>query len=401
MWFFLLTNYLYNRYGNIMGKTTRLTTEQFIELSKKRFENRFSYEKTIYKNGRTKVLITCPVHGDVFVTPHDFLTSKFGCPKCADVFNGITKSHGKEWFIAAREIHGDRYDYSKVEYKNNSTKVCIICPEHGEFWQVPYNHIHGSGCPLCGKRRKKYTNDDFINSANIIHNHKYDYSRVDYKNNKTKVCIICPEHGEFWQTPFRHIISKQGCPECAKINRIRKRTCTTEEFITKAKKVHGEKYDYSKTEYKNIKKKVSIICPEHGEFFQTANDHLNGCGCPKCRKWVLEEEISKFLIENNISYTFQKRFSWLNAQSLDFYLPEYNIAIECQGIQHFTGWNKEKKNLDKTFSLDKKKKLLCEKNSVKVFYYTHSDLCYNFTDIYNKENTFFTQEELLKKILNN
>ena len=104
MWFFLLTNYLYNRYGNIMGKTTRLTTEQFIELSKKRFENRFSYEKTIYKNGRTKVLITCPVHGDVFVTPHDFLTSKFGCPKCADVFNGITKSHGKEWFIAAREI---------------------------------------------------------------------------------------------------------------------------------------------------------------------------------------------------------------------------------------------------------------------------------------------------------
>lgn len=94
----------------------------------------------------------------------------------------------------ANKVHNHRYDYSKVNYINNREKVCIICPEHGEFWQGPYKHLTGQGCPKCGGTQKSNI-DEFILKAKKVHGNKYDYSKVEYVNNKTKVCIICPEHG--------------------------------------------------------------------------------------------------------------------------------------------------------------------------------------------------------------
>ena len=189
-----------------------------------------------------------------------------------------------EDFIAkAKAIHGEKYDYSKVEYVNSFTKVCIICPEHGEFWQLPFNHLnqsHAQGCPKCAAKsrwdkRGKPTTEDFIRKAKEVHGSKYDYSKVEYVNAATKVCIICPIHGEFWQTPANHLMGN-GCSKCAG------RNITTEDFIEKARKVHGDKYDYSKVEYKASKGKICIICPEHGEFWQMAQSHLANHGCPKC-----------------------------------------------------------------------------------------------------------------------
>ena len=173
--------------------------------------------------------------------------------------NIIMNSKKLENFVKkAREVHGDKYDYSKVEYTNNYTKVCIICPEHGEFWQAPNNHINQKqGCPKCSHRSYKLSNEEFTIKAKEIHGNKYDYSKVDYVNNRTKVCIICPEHGEFWQTPYKHL-NKQGCPRC--YGNIKS---NTEEFIAKAREVHGNKYDYSKVEYSGCENKVCIICPEH------------------------------------------------------------------------------------------------------------------------------------------
>ena len=118
----------------------------------------------------------------------------------------------------AKKVHGDKYDYSKVEYINNSTKVCIICPTHGEFWQIPYDHIKGCECLKCGienaRKKRAKTTEHFITEARLIHGDKYDYSRVKYINNSTKVCIICPVHGEFWQTPQTHL-KNRGCPICS------------------------------------------------------------------------------------------------------------------------------------------------------------------------------------------
>ena len=127
----------------------------------------------------------------------------------------------------------------------------------------------------------KLTTENFIERANKIHGNKYDYSKVKYVNNSTKICIICPEHGEFWQTPSNHLAGK-GCIKCrhVKVGNIRRKTLKS--FIDEAKSIHGNKYDYSKMDYITAEKKVCIICPEHGEFWQNPSSHLNGAGCPKC-----------------------------------------------------------------------------------------------------------------------
>ena len=185
-----------------------------------------------------------------------------------------------EQFIEkAKTIHGDIYDYSLVEYKNNHTKVKIICPEHGIFEQSPYTHSRGQGCSTCGGK-KKLTTEQFIEKAKTIHGDIYDYSLVEYKNNHTKVKIICPIHDIFEQIPTNHLKGK-GCSKCKGGIKL-----TIKKFIEKAKVVHGDKYDYSLVEYKNAKTKVRIICPIHGVFEQIPSSHLNGNGCYKCRQSV-------------------------------------------------------------------------------------------------------------------
>ena len=125
---------------------------------------------------------------------------------------------------------------------------------------------------------KKLTCEEFILKSIAVHGDKYDYSKVEYINNRTKVCIICPIHGEFWQTPINHINNKNGCPKCGN-NMI-----SVEEFIKRARKIHGDKYDYSKVNYINSNTPVCIICPKHGEFWQSPATHLDYSGCPKCKK---------------------------------------------------------------------------------------------------------------------
>lgn len=201
----------------------------------------------------------------------------------------MSKSLTTQIFIErAKKIHGDKYNYSKVNYINITTKVCIICSKHGEFWQTPHAHLSGQGCPICAGI-KKHTTEEFIELARKVHGDKYDYSKVNYINNKTPICIFCTKHGEFWQAPESHLQGK-GCIKCAGIENL-----TTEDFIEKARKIHGDKYNYSKVNYVNNHTKVCIICPEHGEFWQKPNAHLNGNGCPKCcgRNKTTEEFIKE------------------------------------------------------------------------------------------------------------
>ena len=314
----------------------------------------------------------------------------------------MNKKLTKEEFIEkAKKIHGDKYDYSKVELTgNNKTKVCIICPEHGEFWQKQNAHLCGQGCQKC-YGNKKLTKEEFIEKAKQIHGEKYDYSKVEYKNNHTKVCIICPEHGEFWQLPSSHL-QGHACQKCSlkKLSKIN--SLGLENFIKKAKKVHGDKYDYSKVNYINNKTKVCIICPEHGEFWQKPNDHLNGCGCQICSLYenIQENKLFELLVKKfSILVERQKKFKWLkhiNLLKLDFYLPDYNIAIEYQGEQHFEKYRFENdcKQLTERKKRDLKKIELCEKNGVKLFHFSFSKKIKND----NKYYLITDFEELIKKI---
>ena len=184
------------------------------------------------------------------------------------------KKYTTEEFInKAQLVHKNKYDYSLVEYVNSATKIKIVCEKHGVFSQIAQNHLIGKGCPKCGGHYMD--NEYFIDEATIKHNGKYDYSLVKYIKSNECVIIKCPTHGIFVQRPSNHLTGC-GCPKCAGKN------ITTEEFITNAKLIHGDKYDYSLVKYVNSKLNVKIICEKHGVFEQRPNNHLTGSNCLKC-----------------------------------------------------------------------------------------------------------------------
>ena len=202
---------------------------------------------------------------------------------CAKCFNE-ERTHTKEQVLAKFEkVHLGRYDYSLVEYINTKIKIKIICSEHGVFEQSPEKHLKGNGCPKCIGRNK--TIIEVLAEFKNIHGDKYDYSRVKYSLLNKKVEIVCPEHGVFSQTPQNHIAG-QACPKCGGSLKL-----TLLEYIDECKKVHDDKYDYSQVIYKNGRSKIKIICPAHGEFTQEAFSHKSGCGCPYCAgNYTLETE---------------------------------------------------------------------------------------------------------------
>ena len=348
--------------------------ELFINESVKLHGDKYDYSIVDFSRKNDRIEIICPIHGLFETTPHIHLLG-CGCPKCA----GIAKLSNEEFIEKSKSIHGNKYDYDKVDYKNNRTKVCIICPEHGEFWQTPSSHLKGSGCPKCCSNFK-LTKETFIKKAREIHGDKYDYSKVDYKNTKTKVCIICPEHGEFWMTPNSHLLN-QGCPKCGDIATGNKLRLSYDSFVKRANIIHNNRYDYSKVNYITIDTDVEIICPEHGEFWQTPHRHLFGQGCPKCKERKLEKEVRESLEKHDIKYIFQaskKDIKWIDNLRLDFYLPDYKIAIECQGEQHFIpvdfagrGIEWAKKQLKANQKRDKKKYNICKENNIELLYYTN------------------------------
>lgn len=303
-------------------------------------------------------------------------------------------------------VHGNKYDYSKVIYKSSVKKVCIICPEHGEFWQTPKCHLKGQGCRLCFNDRTRtrltMNSELFIQKAKEIHRDLYDYSKVEYKGCFEKVCIICKKHGEFWQKPQHHL-SGCGCKECNyEQNGLNKRK-NEEDFINESNIVHNFKYDYSKVEYNSIHKKVCIICPIHGEFWQTPLNHLQGHGCSKCKSSKLESEVREILLSNEIILNEQVRFDWLfhkRGMILDFYLPEYNIAIECQGEQHFIP--KERfggpKGFESELYRDELKYIQCKEHNIDVIYYFPKEYFSYDVEFYKDKHCFCDLNEMINYI---
>ena len=292
----------------------------------------------------------------------------------------MPRKQTKEEFITkARAVHGDRYNYDKVVYINAHMPVIIICPKHGPFPQMPYKHSHGQGCYKCAKgknaKAQTMTKEEFIAKARAVHGDKYCYDKVEYINNHTPVIITCPKHGDFLQMPYKHL-DGQGCSECAGKKKI-----TKEGFIKRAKKKHCDKYDYSLIDYiKNNRTNVKIKCNTCGCVFEQRIDHhLNGHGCPECNKSHLEEQTESILKKNNITFEPQKKFSWLKCKRempLDFYLPDYNIAIECHGIQHFLTegngyFNTE--DVRETQRRDTLKLQLCMEHGIPIYYVKYND----------------------------
>jgi hypothetical protein len=258
-------------------KRPRCTTEEFIEKARLVHGDKYDYSKVMYLHSITKVIITCPHHGDFEQIPANHLHGK-GCRGCG---NRSKTSDSETFEYDARSVHGTKYDYIKVVYKNSYTKVIITCPQHGDFEQLPSNHLQGGGCRDCAISSKTSDSEAFKDSARSVHGDKYDYSKVGYKRSKTNVIITCPLHGDFEQLPNSHL-NGHGCTNCGTTSIINSNTSDSEAFKNGARSVHGDKYDYSKVIYVLSKTKVIITCPLHGDFEQTPNNHLKGQECPIC-----------------------------------------------------------------------------------------------------------------------
>jgi len=318
----------------------KLTTEDFIKRAREVHGDKYDYSLVNYVNANTKINIICPKHGIFKQTPYHHLNGH-SCKKCSNDKMHDDKSFTTYKFISkSKKIHGNKYDYSKVEYKNSSEKVIIICPKHGSFEQTPAAHWNGAGCPKCATEQTadklKLTTEEFINRAREVHGDKYDYSKTKYVNSGTDVIIRCPKHGEFLQKPHVHL--RGGCPKCGidKLGNLKR--LTTEEFIKRAREVHGDKYDYSEVDYKNKDEKVCIICPEHGKFLQRPSSHWNGLGCRKCAfpnaNMTTEEFVEKSKLIHGDKYDYSK---------VEYVNTKTEVCIICP--KHGEFWQKPENHL--------------------------------------------------------
>jgi len=319
-------------------------------------------------------------HGLFYQSYFNHVTLKRGCPKCGNEKRMVSEA---DIIKKSKEVHGDKYDYSEAHPLSTHSKMTIICPIHGRFEATPHDHINGgTGCPKCSgsrtwDKRGRLTVGDVKKQFFEVYGDLYDYSNfTEYTNNRTKIPVICRRHGEFYVTPNNHLRGR-GCPRCADEKTGDRCRLSSEDVINRIKEVHGDRYlipdDFK---YINNSTKVKLICQEHGEFYQVPSFLWRGVGCPKCNNSKLETEISTTLSLNDIVYEEQKRFDWLGNYELDFYLPEYNIAIECQGIQHFKpimlfGGEEQ---FAKQKEWDKDKRERCMKNGVQILYFAKQNV---------------------------
>lgn len=246
------------------------------------------------------------------------------------------KTFGVEECIRRCREVHPQYNYDNTIFIDTRTKINVVCPEHGEFKVLYWNLIRGQQCKKC-QTYNKLTLEQCISDFRKAHKFRYDYSKFIYNGNAIKSIVICKDHGEFEVSPNHHKRGK-GCPYCAN------KKITTETFIEKAKLKHKDKFDYSLVEYKKNNLKINIICNKCGTIFLiTPHDHLNGNGCSFCKASTGEIRIENWLKENNIHFVSQKRFEQCrnkNPLPFDFYLPDNNICIEYDGIHHFEQINR-------------------------------------------------------------
>lgn len=325
---------------------------------------------------------------------------------------GLKKSNTSEFVEKAKKVekHKDKkYDYSKVKYINVRTKVIIICPEHGEFEQTPNKHLSGRGCPDCGNISRKTSqmadHKYFVEQAKILHGDRYNYSESKYNGRSGEVNIKCETHGIFTQLAGNHLLG-EGCYQCGKESMIEKEKLSTNEFITRSNKSHGNRYDYSEVLYVNGKTKVNIICKVHGKFSQKPNDHMRGQGCPNCAR-NKSESMAISIMEEIMGCKFEKiKPYFLDGLELDGYNENYKLAIEYNGIQHEQRqkhWHKTEEDFKKQQERDKKKIRLCDENNITLIIVPSKYNCYDrdkmFKFIYSEliRYKFIIEVELSKE----
>jgi len=292
--------------------------ENFVIRSTEVHEGKYDYSKVEYKNSKKKVTIICPKHGEFQQLPNGHLNKQHGCRTCR---------HAEEFVQKSTVVHNGWYDYSKVKYVHSEQRVVIICPEHGEFTQKPSHHLQRKhGCTRCGVDQRDYSNhrgprltqEQFLENVKAVHGNRYDYSLAKYIDGNTPVTIICKEHGTFEQKPCNHIHGS-GCTKCGAIQKSKSLRLTQEQFLERAKAAHGNKYDYSLSNYVDVNTYIIVLCPKHGEFKQAPYKHIydKKHGCRKCA-----DEYRQILLRLT-QEQFLERARAAHGDRYDYSLAEY------------------------------------------------------------------------------
>ena len=395
----------------------KLDRYEFIWKSIQRHGYKYDYREVNYIDSDTYVKIYCDKHKKYFeITPKNHLRGR-KCNLCAKEIGAEKRKIPKEINIKkAQNIHRNedgtpKYDYSLINQDGTNFLAKIICPKHGIFEQMFHVHLSGFGCQMCARERtniavrKKILNkNDVIQKSIDKFGNKFSYEEFlkTYVNFTTPCLFKCNVHNiVFKTTPQEHLKCVNGaCPKC---NPTKKKT--KEEFVLLAQEIHKNidgtpKYIYDDSVYITTDDYIYVLCPEHGVFRTTPYKHIKRKqGCPICKQSKLEDELYHYFRENKIYFLTQKNFEWLyysHRLRLDFYLPKYNIAIECQGIQHFKpiDFFGGQDGYNYIIERDNIKRKLCEENGVKLLYFSNLGIEYPY-------QVFEDKEKLLEEIITN
>jgi len=403
--------------------------EKFIAKMTKMYGDSYTFDKLNYVDWKSPGIITCKKHGDFELPQIRYAFDNIPCPTCYE--ENKKANRNEEYLKRLNEKYGDKYKWITTDFGDyRRDYVEFICPKHGLVKQTLTVLLNtededGYACPKCRKERQNirqsYTLTDAISKAKTIENCKYyDFRYVtEWLGVKHKYKFVCSKHGCEFEQSFDSLLNNQAnaCPQCY-AEYIRGRdSLTKDEFIEKAIIVHGKKFDYSKVDYVNYNTPVCIICPKHGEFWQTPMSHLAGSGCPKCHNSRLETKVRTILEDNHIEYIQEKSLRDLTGkmlgdtpQRIDFFIPKHNICIECQGLQHFKPVKFNNKmpdelcinNYNKCVPLDKFKYEALTEEKYNIVYFTKPEyMIQGESRWYNDKIVFFDVEELLNYILQN
>jgi len=352
----------------------KLSKEIFVQRAKEIHGDKYDYSEFEYVHSIDKSKIKCNTCGHVFYQSANAHLGGHGCPKCwTKKLKGRVNRVTYDMFVErSREKHGDKYEYTPEGYENGMSMTKVYCKKHKKWFKVRANqHMLGKGCPDCmgEENRKRIPNSlgTFIKIARMRYGDKYDYSKAVYVDNKTPLEIICKEHGSFWQRPDSHLKGYE-CPFCGK-------DAASVEYIKKAIEVHGFRYDYARTTYKGDNVKSPVICNTCGyAFWIKPSQHLIGEGCLRCHSYGLLKNMQFSAKRSGLAYEEQKSFDFLGDgpnDKVDYYFPEINTVVECQGDLHFQGEKNVTDNLglDRIVESDKRKYQLLREHGIDVIYY--------------------------------
>jgi len=349
---FYKSPYNHTRYGcrlcGVKTSTTKriITQEEYIDRCTKLYGDKYDLSETIYTGHANKIKVICRIHGPFYISPIEFIRNH-GCQKCG----GNYSMSNEEYIEALGKVHGDKYDLSLVNFTGTRHRVIGICEKHGEFTLRADHFLSGGNCPQCARlatiEKTRSNTEEFKEKVKAVHGDKYNFDKSVYTGSQDEITVTCSKHGDFKSIPSRLLLGN-GCYSCSSETanitkkKIKEESAETrfDSFVTRAIKIHGNKFKYHFKDFVDMKTKTRITCNKHGDFWQAPSSHIQDIGCPSCNESKGEKAVDEILGKLNLERIREYKIPEVKKQynkeyEYDFCLPKYKVLIEFHGRQHY------------------------------------------------------------------